>query len=98
MEQGNTENIRIKLNEFICNIINKHNYFSIEEYNNILYINEQCVINNDIDCPINIKMKQDMQQYIYFFLLEYIKLISSNKEKEIIINDINNYNDSIAHN
>jgi hypothetical protein len=98
MEQGNTENIRIKLNEFICNIINKHNYFSIEEYNNILYINEQCVINNDIDCPINIKMKQDMQQYIYFFLLEYIKLISSNKEKEIVINDINNYNDSIAHN
>lgn len=98
MEQEETDNMRVKLNEFISNIINKLNYFSTEEYNNILHINKQCIINNDIDCPTNIKMKQEMQHYIYFFLLEYIKLISSNKEKEIIINDINNYNDSIADN
>ncbi len=64
---------------------------------NIKHINSECIINTDCDCNANIKMKQDMQHYIYFFLLEYIKLITLNKCNEIN-NEINNYNESIADN
>jgi hypothetical protein len=97
MEQAKTLDLQIKLNAFIIDIINKHQQFSNEEYKNIKHINSECIINTDCDCNTNIKMKQDMQHYIYFFLLEYIKLITSNKCNEIN-KEINNYNESIADN
>lgn len=51
-------------------------------------INNDCSINNDDDCLTTIKNKLDMQHYIFYFLLEFIKL-------NISENNNNNNNDEI---
>lgn len=83
----NTNNTLILLNDLIINIINDKKYFNEIEYQNIKKINNDCSINNDDDCLTTIKNKLDMQHYIFYFLLEFIKLnISDNN---------NNNNDEI---
>ena len=77
----NVEDNLILLNNFIIEILYKDNYFSENEFNNITTINNNCKVNRDIDCPTNISMKKEIQRYIYFFLLEFIKLILSNKNE-----------------
>jgi hypothetical protein len=72
-------NILILLNEFIIDIINDKKYFNNFEYENIKKINNSCIINED-DCHTSITSKINMQHYIFYFLLEFIKLnISENK-------------------
>jgi hypothetical protein len=77
----NVDNNLILLNMFIINLLYKDNYFSKLEYNNIKTINNNCMIVRGDDCPTNITMKKEVQRYIYFFLLELIKLIISNKNE-----------------
>jgi len=77
----NVEDNLILLNNFIIEILYKDNFFSENEFNNITTINNNCKVNRDIDCPTNISMKKEIQRYIYFFLLEFIKLILSNKNE-----------------
>lgn len=77
----NVEDNLILLNNFIIEILYKDNYFSENEFNNITTINNNCKVNRVIDCPTNITMKKEVQRYIYFFLLEFIKLILSNKNE-----------------
>lgn len=77
----NVDNNLISLNDFIIEILFKDNYFSTNEYNNIKNINNNCKINKEIDCITNITMKKEVQRYTYFFLLEFIKLILSNKNE-----------------
>lgn len=77
----NVEDNLILLNNFIIEILYKDNYFSENEFNNITTINNNCKVDINIDCPTNISMKKEIQRYIYFFLLEFIKLILSNKNE-----------------
>lgn len=77
----NLEDNLILLNNFIIEILYKDNYFNENEFNNITTINNNCKVNRVIDCPTNISMKKEIQRYIYFFLLEFIKLILSNKNE-----------------
>ena len=77
----NVEDNLILLNNFIIEILYKDNYFNENEFNNITTINNNCKVDINIDCPTNISMKKEIQRYIYFFLLEFIKLILSNKNE-----------------
>jgi hypothetical protein len=81
-------NTLILFNELIIDIINDKKYFNKVEYENIKKINNNCNISNEDDCLTTIKNKLDMQHYIFYFLLEFIKLnISENN------NNYNNEND-----
>ena len=77
----NVEDNLILLNNFIIEILYKDNYFNENEFNNITTINNNCKVDINIDCPTNISMNKEIQRYIYFFLLEFIKLILSNKNE-----------------
>jgi hypothetical protein len=83
-------NILILLNEFIIDIINDKKYFNSFEYENIKKISNSCIINED-DCHTSITSitsKINMQHYIFYFLLEFIKL-------NISENNNNNTNENI---
>jgi len=83
---SNHTNILILLNEFSIDIINDKKYFNSFEYENIKKISNSCIINED-DCHTSINSKINMQHYIFYFLLEFIKLnISENN------NNTNNEN------
>jgi hypothetical protein len=83
---SNHTNILILLNEFIIDIINDKKYFNSFKYENIKKISNSCIINED-DCHTSITSKINMQHYIFYFLLEFIKLnISENN------NNTNNEN------
>ena len=69
------------LNDFIIEIIHKHNYFTENEYKSIININNTSKIDSDSD--INSKNKIDVQHYIFYFLLEYFKNITSINNKSI---------------
>jgi hypothetical protein len=87
---NNNDNILILLNNFIIDIINKRKLFSDNEYENIKKINKSCEFDNENDCQTTIKNKLDIQHYIFYFLLEFIKLnISDNN-----YNNDNNDNDN----
>lgn len=77
----NVDDNLIALNNFIIEILYKENYLNENEYNNIKAINNNCKIDKNIDCITNINMKKEVQRYIYFFLLEFIKLILSNRNE-----------------
>lgn len=77
-----TNNTLILLNELIINIINDKKYSKDIEYENIKKINNECIINNDNDCQTTIKNKLDMQHYIFYFLLEFMKLNTSENENQ----------------
>ena len=83
-------NTLILLNELIIDIINDKKYFNKVEYENIKKININCNINDEDDCLTTIKNKIDMQHYIFYFLLEFIKL-------NISENNINNNNENDIH-
>ena len=87
MNKSNT--ILITLNDLIIDIINDKKYFNKIEYENIKKINKSCDINYDEDCQISINNKINIQHYIFYFLLEFIKLniaenISNNNSEENI--------------
>jgi hypothetical protein len=86
---GNDETLLILLNDFIIDIIYKHKYFNEYEYNSIKKINNKSKIERPIDCLTNIQMKKDTQHYTFYFLLEYIKHITSilNKKNSFDINE-----------
>jgi hypothetical protein len=86
---GNDETLLILLNDFIIDIIYKHKYFNENEYNSIKKINNKSKIRKSIDCPTNIQMKKDTQHYTFYFLLEYIKHITSilHKKNSFDINE-----------
>jgi hypothetical protein len=78
MNRTNT-NVLISLNDLIIDIINDKKYFSKVEFENIKKINKDCSIDNVNDCQTNINHKLNIQHYIFYFLLEFIKLnISEN--------------------
>jgi len=92
---NNNDNILILLNDFIIDIINKRKLFSDNEYENIKKINKTCEFDNENDCQPTIKNKLDMQHYIFYFLLEFIKLnISDNNYNNDNDNDNNDNNDN----
>lgn len=73
-----------RLNDFIIDIMKSKKYFTEEEYNKIKNINSILIENDENEN----KIKIDMQHYIYYFLLEYIKLtISDNNQKNNHLND-----------
>ena len=82
------ESLLVLLNDFIINIIYKHKYFNENEYNSIKNINTNTKIERYLDCPTNTQMKKDAQHYIFYFLLEYIKHITS------ILNSFDDDNDN----
>ena len=82
------ESLLVLLNDFIINIIYKHKYFNENEYNSIKNINTNTKIERYLDCPTNTQMKKDAQHYILYFLLEYIKHITS------ILNSFDDDNDN----
>jgi hypothetical protein len=84
MSYKNNNDSLILLNDFIIEIINKHKYFTDTEYNSIKNINNKCKIDKDNDCQTNIKNKTDIQHYTFYFLLEYIKHITSCNNKNNI--------------
>jgi hypothetical protein len=84
MSYKNNDDTLILLNDFIIEIINKHKYFTDTEYNSIKNINNNCKIDKDNDCQCNIKNKTDIQHYTFYFLLEYIKNITSCNNKNNI--------------
>jgi len=86
MDDNNITNNLINLNSFIINMLYNDNYFNESEYNKITNINNNCKVSGD-DCHTNKTMKIEVQRYIYFFLLEFIKLCLSNIETNT--NDIN---------
>jgi hypothetical protein len=71
------------LNDFIIEIIHKHNYFTENEYKSIININNSSKIDSEYDYHINSKNKIDVQHYIFYFLLEYLKNITSINNKSI---------------
>ena len=89
MNKSNT--ILITLNDLIIDIINDKNYFNKNEYENIKKINKSCDINYTEDCQISINNKINIQHYIFYFLLEFIKLNIS----ENISNNNNNSEENI---
>ena len=72
----------VSLNNFIIDVIYKNKYFNEIEYNSIKNINNNSIIERKIDCPTNIQMKKDVQYYTFYFLLEYIKNITSINNKK----------------
>jgi hypothetical protein len=86
MDDNNITDNLLNLNSFIINMLYNDNYFNESEYNKITNINNNCKVSDD-DCDINKTMKIEVQRYIYFFLLEFIKLCLSNKETNT--NEIN---------
>lgn len=78
--------ILILLNDLIIEIINDKKYFNKIEYENIKKINKSCDINYNEDCQTSINNKINIQHYIFYFLLEFIKL-------NITENSSNNNND-----
>ena len=82
------ESLLVLLNDFIINIIYKHKYFNENEYNSIKNINTNTKIERYLDCPTNTQLKKDAQHYIFYFLLEYIKHITS------ILNSFDDDNDN----
>jgi hypothetical protein len=81
-------NILILLNDLMIDIMNDKKYFNNIEYENIKKINKSCEINYKEDCQVSINNKLNIQHYIFYFLLEFIKLnISENN------NNNNNNND-----
>ena len=85
MNNNNNEQLLSLLNDFIIDIIYKHKYFSDNEYNSIKNINNNSKIDIDDDDKQTCKNKIDIQHYTFYFLLEYIKNITS-------INNNNNHN------
>ena len=73
---NNYEQLLSSLNDFIIDIIYKHKYFSNNEYNSIKNINNNSKIDIDDDKQ-TYKNKIDVQHYTFYFLLEYIKNITS---------------------
>ena len=69
------------LNDFIIDIIYKHNYFSESEYKSIININNSSKIDYEDDNNTTSKNKIDVQHYTFYFLLEYIKNITSINNK-----------------
>ena len=69
------------LNDFIIEIIHKHNYFTESEYKSIQNINNCSKIEYEFDNHTTIKNKIDVQHYTFYFLLEYIKNITSINNK-----------------
>lgn len=69
------------LNDFIIEIIHKHNYFNENEYKSIKNINNSSKIEYDYDNHSTTKNKIDVQHYTFYFLLEYIKNITSINNK-----------------
>ena len=67
------------LNDFIIEIIHKHNYFNENEYRSIRNINNSSKIDYEYDTTT--KNKIDVQHYTFYFLLEYIKNITSINNK-----------------
>jgi len=67
------------LNDFIIEIIHKHNYFTENEYKSIININNSSKIDSEYDNDS--KNKIDVQHYTFYFLLEYIKNITSINNK-----------------
>ena len=76
MNNNNYEQLLSSLNDFIIDIIYKHKYFSDNEYNSIKNINNNSKIDIDDDKQ-TCKNKIDLQHYTFYFLLEYIKNITS---------------------
>jgi hypothetical protein len=87
---NNNDNILILLNDFIIDIINKRKLFSDNEYENIKKINKTCEFDNENDCQTTIKNKLDIQHYIFYFLLEFIKLNISDNNNDNDNNDNDN--------
>jgi hypothetical protein len=69
------------LNDFIIEIIYKHNYFNKSEYRSIQNINNSSKIEYEYDDHTTSKNKIDVQHYTFYFLLEYIKNMTSNNNK-----------------
>ena len=69
------------LNDFIIEIIHKHNYFNENEYRSIRNINNSSKIDYEYDNHTTTKNKIDVQHYTFYFLLEYIKNMTSNNNK-----------------
>ena len=67
------------LNDFIIEIIHKHNYFNENEYRSIRNINNSSKIDYEYDTTT--KNKIDVQHYTFYFLLEYIKNMTSINNK-----------------
>jgi len=90
----------IKLNYFIIDIIKLKKYFTEDQYDKIKHINNDCILDNnngnggnddedDYNNENENKLKIDMQHYVFYFLLEYIKLlVSDNNQKKNELNDI----------
>jgi len=87
------ESLLILLNDFIIDIIYKHKYFNENEYNSIKNINTKSKIDKYLDCPTNTQMKKDAHHYIFYFLLEYIKHITSILNKKNSFDYDNNDDD-----
>jgi hypothetical protein len=68
----------IILNKLIIDIIKERKYFNDIEYETIIRINDSCEIDN-YDCNVNRKNREEIQHYIFYFLLEYIKLMVADK-------------------
>ena len=82
-------NVLISLNDLIIDIINDKKYFSKVEFENIKKINKDCSIDNENDCQTSINHKLNIQHYIFYFLLEFIKLnISENNNNSNTTNEI----------
>ena len=75
------DNILTLLNNFIIDIIYKHKYFNDSEYNSVKNINNNLEIEKNIDSQTTIRNKIDVQHYLFYFLLEYIKNITSTNNK-----------------
>jgi hypothetical protein len=88
------EPLLVLLNDFIIDIIYKHKYFNENEYNSIKNINTNSKIQRYLDCPTNTQMKKDAQHYIFYFLLEYIKHITSILNKKNSFDENNNDDDN----
>jgi hypothetical protein len=79
-----------ELNTFIIDITKSKKYFTEDQYNKIKNINNECMF-DDKDDDITNTLKTDMQHYVFYFLLEYIKLIvSDNNQKKNNLNQLNN--------
>jgi len=68
----------IILNKLIIDIIKERKYFNDIKYETIIRINDSSEI-EDYDCNINKKNKEEIQHYIFYILLEYIKLMVADK-------------------
>lgn len=69
------------LNDFIIEIIRKHNYFTESEYKSVKNINNCSKIEYEFDNHTVTENKIDVQHYVFYFLLEYIKNMTSINNK-----------------